>query len=128
MRERLLAGIPVRERRLDFDGVKTVLLEGGEGAPIVLLHGVGSFALEWGLVIPELVRSHQVVAPDLPGLGESEVTAGKRDIAAATAWLGDLIAQTCLEPPTIVGHSLGGALAAHFANRPQRSGTPDSPR
>jgi pimeloyl-ACP methyl ester carboxylesterase len=115
VRETLLAGIPVRERRLDVDGVKTVLLEGGEGAPIVLLHGIGSFALEWGLVIPELVRSHHIVAPDLPGLGESEVTPGKRDTASAVSWLRDLISQTCPEPPTIVGHSLGGALAAHFA-------------
>jgi pimeloyl-ACP methyl ester carboxylesterase len=35
--------------------------------------------------------------------------------AAGVAWLHDLIAQTCDEPPTIVGHSVGGALAAHFA-------------
>jgi len=105
----------VRERRLDVNGASTALLEGGEGPPLVLLHGVGSFALEWGLVIPELVRSHRVVAPDLPGLGESAVPAGKRDAAAMVAWLRDLIAQTCPEPPMRVGHSLGAAIAAHFA-------------
>lgn len=37
-------GGPYRERQLDVDGVSTAVLEGGEGPPIVLLHGVGSFA------------------------------------------------------------------------------------
>ncbi|MGI8606288.1 MAG: alpha/beta fold hydrolase [Gaiellaceae bacterium] len=115
MRERLLADLPVSERRFDVDGVDTAVLEGGDGAPVVLLHGVGSFAPEWGRVIPELARSHRVVAPDLPGLGESSVRVGRLDVAAAVAWLQSLIAQTCAEPPMLVGHSVGGALAAHFA-------------
>ena len=70
MRERLLAGLPVSERRLDVDGVETAVLEGGDGAPLVLLHGVGSFAAEWGRVIPQLARRHRIIAPDLPGIGE----------------------------------------------------------
>lgn len=115
MRERLLADLPVAETRADIQGVDTAVLEGGDGPPIILLHGVGSFAPEWGLVIPQLVRSHRVIAPDLPGLGESEVRAGKRDAEAAVAWLRDLIAQTCSEPPTLVGHSVGGGIAARFA-------------
>jgi pimeloyl-ACP methyl ester carboxylesterase len=56
-----------------------------------------------------------VVAPDLPGLGESEVRAGRLDAGVAVAWLGNLLAQTCAEPPTLIGHSLGGALAARLA-------------
>ena len=43
-RERLLAGIPVTERRLELAGVSTAVLEGGDGPPIVLLHGPGSSA------------------------------------------------------------------------------------
>ena len=35
----------------------------------------------------------------------------------AAAWLGDVIRQTCPEPPTVVGHVLGGAIAARFAIR-----------
>jgi pimeloyl-ACP methyl ester carboxylesterase len=115
MRDRLLADLPVSERRLDVDGVATALLEGGDGPPAVLLHGVGSFAAEWGRVMPQLVRSHRVVAPDLPGLGESGLPAGRLDAAVAVAWLRDLVAQTCAEPPTLIGHSLGGALAARLA-------------
>ncbi len=114
-RERLLAEMPVTERRLDLAGVSTAVLEGGEGPPIVLLHGQGGFAAMWGRVIPHLVGSHRVVAPDLPGLGRSEVRAGRLDASRAVAWLGDLIEQTCAEPPIIVGHSLGGSFAARFA-------------
>lgn len=112
---RLLEGMPVTERRLDLAGVSTSLLEGGEGPPIVLLHGQGGFAAHWVRVIPHLVGSHRVVAPDLPGLGQSEVRAGRLDAPGLVAWLSDLIAQTCAEPPTLVGFSLGGSLAARFA-------------
>jgi pimeloyl-ACP methyl ester carboxylesterase len=115
VQERLLEGLPITERRLDLAEVSTSLLEGGDGSPIVLLHGQGGFAAIWGRVIPHLVGSHRVVAPDLPGLGQSEVQAGRLDAPRAVAWLGDLIAQTCAESPTLVGHSLGGAFAARFA-------------
>jgi pimeloyl-ACP methyl ester carboxylesterase len=115
MRERLLKDLPVTERRLDLAGASTSLLEGGEGPPLVLLHGQGGFAAQWGRVIPHLVGSHHVVAPDLPGLGYSEVRAGTLDASAMVAWLGELIEQTCAEPPVLVGHSLGGSFAAHFA-------------
>ena len=54
-RERLLAGIPVTERRLQLAGVSTAVLEGGDGPPIVLLHGPGEFAAKWMRVIPDLV-------------------------------------------------------------------------
>lgn len=115
MRDRLLEDLPVAERRLDLAEVSTSVLEGGDGPPIVLLHGQGGFAEMWGRVIPQIVGSHRVVAPDLPGLGHSEVRAGRLDVTRVVAWLGDLIAQTCAEPPTLVGHSLGGSFAARFA-------------
>ena len=114
-RERLLAEIPVTERRLDLAGVSTAVLEGGEGPPIVLLHGQAGFAEMWSWVIPHLVGSHRIVAPDLPGLGRSEVRSGRLDSPRVVAWLGELIEQTCAEPPTLVGISLGGSFAAHFA-------------
>jgi len=112
---RLLEGMPVTERRLDLAGMSTSLLEGGEGRPIVLLHGIGSFAAEWAQVIPSLVRTHRVVVPDMPGLGRSEARGVRLDPATMVAWLLELIAHTCVERPTLVGHSMGGAVAAHFA-------------
>lgn len=114
-RDRLLAGIPAMERRLELAGVSTVVLEGGEGPPVVLLHGPGEFAAKWLRVIPELVRTHRVIAPDLPGHGTSEVTDGPLDADRVLTWLSELIEHTCASPPALVGHVLGGAIAARFA-------------
>jgi pimeloyl-ACP methyl ester carboxylesterase len=112
-RERLLSGLPVSERRLQLAGVSTAVLEGGEGPPIVLLQG--EFAAVWMRVIPELVTTHRVIAPDLPGLGASEVSNGPPDADSALTWLDALIEQTCAIPPVLVGKGPGGALAARFA-------------
>jgi pimeloyl-ACP methyl ester carboxylesterase len=114
-RARLLAGLPVTERRLDLAGVSTAVLEGGDGRPIVLLHEQGEFAARWMRVIPDLVRTHGVVAPDLPGHGSSEVTDGDLDADRMKAWLSELIERTCATPPVLVGHMLSGAIAARFA-------------
>ena len=114
-RQRLLAGAPVTERRLDLAGVSTAVLEGGDGPPVVLLHGQGGWSGMWLPVIADLVTTHRVVAPDLPGLGASEVPDGPPDAAGVLAWLGDLIERTCPEPPALVGASLGASIAARFA-------------
>jgi pimeloyl-ACP methyl ester carboxylesterase len=112
-RERLLSGLPVTERRMQLAGVSTAVLEGGDGPPIVLLQG--EFAAVWMRVIPELVTTHRVIAPDLPGLGASEVSDGPPDVSTALTWLDELIEQTCAIPPVLVGKGPGGALAARFA-------------
>jgi pimeloyl-ACP methyl ester carboxylesterase len=114
-RARLLSDLDVRERRLSLGGVSTAVLEGGRGRPLVLLHGPGAYGLAWRRVIPELIATHRVIAPDLPGHGESDMFAGALDTGRLMAWLGDLIEQTCPEPPVLAGHALGGAVAARFA-------------
>jgi pimeloyl-ACP methyl ester carboxylesterase len=114
-RQQVLAGVPVTERRLDLAGVSTAVLEGGAGPDVVLLHGQGGWAGLWLPVIPELVRTHHVVAPDLPGLGASETPEGPPAAARVLAWLGELIDQTCTTAPVLVEASLGGSIAARFA-------------
>jgi pimeloyl-ACP methyl ester carboxylesterase len=114
-RQRLLAAIPVTERQLRLAGVSTAVLEGGDGAPVVLLHSAGEFAALWMRVIPDLVTTRCVLAPDLPGHGASEVADGPLDTDHVVAWLGALIEHTCPSPPALVGHGLGGAIAARFA-------------
>jgi pimeloyl-ACP methyl ester carboxylesterase len=108
-------GAPVTERRLELAGVSTAVLEGGDGAPVVLLHGQGGWAGVWLPAIAGLAGSHRVVAPDLPGLGASRTTQGPPGAETALAWLGELIDRTCATPPVLVGVSLGGSIAARFA-------------
>jgi pimeloyl-ACP methyl ester carboxylesterase len=115
-RERLLAAMPVAERRLQLAGVSTAVLEGGAGPSVVLLHGPGEYAAKWMRVIPDLVTTHRVVAPDLPGHGTSEVTDGHLDAEHIFAWLDELIEASCASPPAVVGQILGGAIAARFAS------------
>lgn len=116
-RARLLAGLPVTERRLELAGVSTAVLDGGEGPPIVMLHEPGSFAAHWLRVIPALVRHNRVVIPDLPGHGASELAGGELDADRVLAWLGELIERTCDTPPVLVGHLGSGPIAARFASR-----------
>ena len=114
-RARLQENIPVVARRLRLAGIPTALLEGGEGPPMILLHGPGEFAEKWLRVLPDLVRTHRVIAPDLPGHGASGVPDAALDEARVLAWLDALIEQTCSSRPVLVGHVLGGAIAARHA-------------
>lgn len=114
-RERLLATMPVAERRLHLAGISTAVLEGGSGPPMVLLHGPGEFAATWMRVIPDLTKTHRVVAPDLPGHGASGLADGSLDAGRVLAWLDELIEQTCPSPPALIGHLLGGTIAARYA-------------
>lgn len=114
-RRRLLAGLPVEERTLAIAGTRTRLVEGGSGTPIVLLHGQGGSAVAWTTVLPRFLERHRVVVPDLPGLGESIITDMEIGSSAVVSWLDELISKTCDTPPMIVGLSLGGTIAAHFA-------------
>ena len=114
-RERMLAGIPVSERRLPLAGVSTAVLEGGDGPRMVLLHGPGEFAAAWLPVLPDLVRTHRVIVPDLPGHGASGTPDGPLDADRVLGWLGELIERTCPSPPVLIGRVVGGAIGARFA-------------
>jgi pimeloyl-ACP methyl ester carboxylesterase len=116
-RARLLSTIPLVERKLDLAGVRTAVLEGGDGSPVVLLHGPGEYAAKWIRVIPDLAKSHRVVAPDLPGHGNSVAPGGAVEADQVLDWLGALVEHTCPTPPVLIGQILGGAIAARFAAR-----------
>ncbi len=115
-RGHLLSGLPVTQRRELLAGVSTAVLEGGDGPPVLLLHGPGGNATHWMEVIPDLARTHRMIAPDLPGQGESWLTDdGALDVERVVAWLRELIETTCPSPPVVVGYALGGAIAMRFA-------------
>ncbi len=115
LRARLLSGLSVSERRVDIAGISTAVLEGGDGPPLVLLHGPAEFAGNWMRVMPDLLATHRVIAPDLPGHGASEATRRALDPDHVLAWLDEFIQQTCSSPPAVVGHTIGGAVAARYA-------------
>lgn len=114
LRDRMLAGIPVEEERTVLAGITTALLEGGSGPPLVLLHGPGESAVNWRWVLPELVEDHRAVAPDLPAHGASGGEDESLDAHRVLDWMDALVAR-CGSPPVLVGHVLGGALAARYA-------------
>lgn len=116
-RAQLLSMMPVMERRIELAGISTAVLEGGDGPPLVLLHGPSVYAAIWFQIVPQLARSHRIVAPDLPGHGDSVVPGGAIEADRVLDWLGALIDATCPSPPALVGQILGGAIAARFASR-----------
>ncbi len=116
-RERMPAGLPVTERRIQIAGVSTAVLEGGEGPPMILLHGgIECGGAMWAQVIAGLARSHQLIVPDVPGLGESEPVT-RLDTAAFTGWFTEVLGLAGDEKPIVVAHSLLGSMAARFAAR-----------
>jgi hypothetical protein len=103
--EQLLDATPVTERQLMLAGISTTVLIGGDGPPIVLLHGPGEFALTWLRVVPELVKTHRVIVPDLPGHGGSLLGDAPLDADRVLSWLGELIERTDLPVACLPGWS-----------------------
>ncbi len=114
-RSQLIADLPVKEQQITAGGISTAYLEGGEGTPMILLHGPGESSAWWLRVIPLLVKKFKVIMPDLPGHGSSGSAGKKLDKTITLDWLDDFIDQTCTQKPALVGHVLGGAIAARYA-------------
>ncbi|MFY0580219.1 alpha/beta fold hydrolase [Cystobacter fuscus] len=98
------------------------LLEGGEGPPLVLLHGRGSAASTWFPLLPALAREHRVLAVDLPGFGGSPATPGPLRTAEDglrffVEPVEEVLSTLAPGPMTLVGHSLGGLVALELALR-----------
>jgi pimeloyl-ACP methyl ester carboxylesterase len=89
-------------------------LEGGEGPDLVFLHGAGGVTAEDPL-LAELARSHRVYAPLIPGYGDSEEAPEIRDMLDFTLHTWDVVAALGLKDPILVGHSMGGMIAAEMA-------------
>ncbi|WP_027482331.1 alpha/beta fold hydrolase [Deinococcus pimensis] len=88
----------------------------GEGDPVVLLHGIGRSLEDWSDTLPALAERHRVYAPDLIGFGLTD----KPDVPYTLAGLArfvrhylDAVSET--RPVTLIGNSLGGAVAQQFA-------------
>jgi pimeloyl-ACP methyl ester carboxylesterase len=95
-------------------GVRCRVLEGGSGAPLVYLHSAGGL-LKDNPFLDTLTKRYTVYAPEWPGYGQSEGDDLLEDMLdfALHGW--DVIDALGLSRPHLVGHSMGGMIAAEMA-------------
>ena len=89
--------------------------QAGSGPVLLLIHGMAGSFENWREVIEPLGHQHKVIAPDLPGHGNSDSWGGDYSLGALAAGLRDLLVALGHERATLVGHSLGGGIAMQFA-------------
>src|SRR5690242_7295583 len=95
-------------------GAKVRVLEGGRGRPLVFLHGAVGFFAE-NAFLDRLAERYHVLAPELPGYGESTGEELLEDMLDFTLHGWDVVASLGVERPYLVGHSMGGMIAAEMA-------------
>jgi len=89
-------------------------LEGGTGQPLIYLHGAGGVTADDPL-LTTLATRFRVFAPFLPGYGESEECGELRDMLDFTLHTWDVLEALGVANPVLVGHSMGGMIAAEMA-------------
>jgi pimeloyl-ACP methyl ester carboxylesterase len=82
---------------------------------MVLIHGLGGDRGTWDQIIDTLAADFTVIAPDLPGHGDSDAPAGDYSLGAHASAVRDLLIALGHHSATIIGHSLGGGIAMQFA-------------
>jgi pimeloyl-ACP methyl ester carboxylesterase len=91
----------------------------GTGAPLVLLHALGSSRRSWDSVLPALTARFDVIAVDLPGFGDSAPLPGQDEVppAVLAQSVADLLDALGVHTPHLAGNSLGGWVALELASR-----------
>ena len=92
-------------------GLQTSYLEAGRGTAVVLLHGLGATNASLLPTLWDLARDHRVVAPDLPGFGESAKPVRSYNAQFYARWLAALLDQLGIDRVHLVGNSMGGRVA-----------------
>jgi pimeloyl-ACP methyl ester carboxylesterase len=89
----------------------------GSGAPLVLVHGIGSQWRIWEPVIDALAADFDVVAIDLPGFGHTPPDGTGPSVEAQAARVERFFGELGLERPHVAGNSMGGAISLELARR-----------
>jgi pimeloyl-ACP methyl ester carboxylesterase len=110
----------VEKRAVQLHGHRVVYRIGGEDPartrPVLLLiHGMAGSSVTWREVMPALSRRYTVIAPDLPGHGESDKPRQDYSLGAHANALRDLMLALGIDRATVVGQSLGGGVAMQLA-------------
>lgn len=108
------------ERDVTASGVRLRVSEAGDGPPVLFLHGLFADRTTWGRVMGGLSDRFRLIAPDLPGFGESEKPPASRfgyGVDAFSEAICDLYAALEVGRAAVVGHGLGGGVALALAAR-----------
>ena len=102
---------------VDVLGSKMHYVEGGEGDPILFLHGNPTSSYLWRHILPHLDSVAQVIAPDLIGMGKSDKPNLEYRLVDHVRYVDGFIEALGLQQVTLVIHDWGSALGFHYARR-----------
>jgi pimeloyl-ACP methyl ester carboxylesterase len=118
------AGQPITVRDAKIDDVQLHYLTAGKGPAVLLLHGYAETSRMWRPLIPRLAEKFTVIAPDLPGIGDSSIPSDKIDMISAAERIHTLVRSLGIEKARVVGHDIGlmvaYAYAAKFPNETEK--------
>jgi pimeloyl-ACP methyl ester carboxylesterase len=106
---------PIVSRIANVDGIKLHYLTAGSGPAVILLHGYTQTSRMWRPIIPLLADKFTVVAPDLPGIGDSEIPKDGLDMKTAAIRIHALAKSLGIEKARVVGHDIGLMVAYAYA-------------
>ncbi len=105
----------MESRFAEVNGIELHYLSAGEGSPVILLHGYAQNSHMWRPLIPELAKTHKVIAPDLRGFGESRKPESGYDKKTMAQDIHALAASLGLARAAIAGHDIGLMVAYAYA-------------
>ncbi len=109
------SGRAITSRASEVDGVKLHYLTAGHGPAVLLLHGYTQTSLMWKPIIPLLAEKFTVIAPDLPGIGDSAIPNNGLDMKTAAIRIHALVKSLGLQKARVVGHDIGLMVAYAYA-------------
>jgi pimeloyl-ACP methyl ester carboxylesterase len=105
----------IASRDAAVEGVKIHYLTAGHGPAVILLHGYTQTSRMWRPIIPLLAEKFTVIAPDLPGIGESGIPKDGLDMKTAAIRIHALAKSLGVEKARVVGHDIGLMVAYAYA-------------
>src|SRR5947208_14914143 len=109
----------LEERFAEIKGVRMRYFLGGEGPPLILVHGLGGAAANWTELVPLLVRRHRLLVPDLPGHGGSTALPAVAGLEPFADRVALVAAREGMLPAPGNGISLGGRVGHPLALQPE---------